>query len=343
MLNTTDSIYHTVLEELLSAPIRGDRTGTGTMSLFGKQLRFTNLHDRFPLVTTKSVFFKGVFHELKWMLMGETNIKYLVDNRVSIWTDWPLKYYNQSNPDLPLTKDDFEESIRTNHEGFASMWGDCGPVYGYQWRNWIGPKHISSDQAPFDQIEQAINDLKYNPESRRIIVTAWNVADIDEMAISGLPPCHMFMQFYTRPINIEERCKLGGIAYNADPEFYRATLKYLEDKDVPTRYLDCQVYLRSNDFLLGAPFNIAQYALLTTFMAKTVNMIPGDLVYTMGDCHLYVNHVDQAREQLSRVSTGKEPTLFVNNTCEDPADYKWQDLHLEDYRPHGAIKAPIAV
>ena len=168
-LNTTDKIYHDVLEELLDAPVRGDRTGTGTHSIFGKQLRFTNIYERFPLLSTKRVFFRGVFHELKWMLMGDTNIKYLVDNGVSIWTDWPLRRYNAENHDFPLTKEDFESKIRWNGREhgtnipFAEMWGDCGPVYGYQWRKW--PNYVdSSRSSKIDQIGALLYDLKNNPE-----------------------------------------------------------------------------------------------------------------------------------------------------------------------------------
>jgi len=331
-LNQTDAIYHEVLEELLEAPIRGDRTGTGTHSVFGKQIRFTNLYERFPLISTKRVFFRGVFHELKWMLMGDTNIKYLVDNGVSIWTDWPLRRYNAENHDFPLTKEDFENKIRMNSREpgtnipFAEMWGDCGPVYGYQWRSWeVGCP--GDGQPNIDQISNLLSDLKTTPESRRMIVTAWNVADIPAMIPSGLPPCHMFMQFYTRPIPTSELDYINDVNNTLDRD----------------KFLDCSLYVRSNDWFLGAPFNIAQYALLTSLIAKSVNMIPGDLVYTIGDCHLYTSHVNQAKEQLSRYSAGKEPKLFVNNTYDDPKDYMWEDLQLEDYVSHGVIKAPIAV
>lgn len=352
-LNVTDTIYHEVLEELLKAPIRGDRTGTGTHSIFGKQLRFTDIYKRFPLITTKKVFFRGVFHELKWMLMGDTNIKYLVDNGVSIWTDWPLKRYNIANHDFPLTKEDFENKIRMDgrdpgtNVAFSEKWGDCGPVYGYQWRSWeIG--NYSENRGNIDQITGLLNDLKNNPESRRMIVSAWNVADIPAMIPSGLPPCHMFMQFYTRKLSIRERLDRSDLyevneQWVSDSSIPDKNKNKLDKEGIPERYLDCHVYIRSQDTMLGMPFNIAQYALLTSLIAKSVNMVPGDLVYTIGDCHLYLNHVEQAKEQVSRFSAGKEPTLFINKVHSDPKDYDWIDLQLDDYISHEAIKAPIAV
>lgn len=353
-LNPVDRQYHTILEELLEAPTRGDRTGTGTRSIFGRQLRFSNLETQFPLITTKRVWFKGIFHELKWMLMGDTNIKYLVDNGVSIWTDWPLKKYNAENHDFPLTKEDFENKIRTNerdwgsNELFADKWGDCGPVYGWQWRSWNGTKHITSDQAAIDQIAGIINDLKTTPESRRMIVSAWNVADIPEMIPSGLPPCHYTFQFYTRPLTMRERLNRSKLydlneQWESDSPMAGKNKRKLDEEGIPERYLDCHVVIRSNDAYLGMPFNIAQYALLTHLIAKTVNMIPGELVYTVGDCHLYLNHEEQAREQLSRYSAGESPKLFINGYYNDPKDYEWSDIRLDDYISHDAIKAPIAV
>lgn len=379
-LNPVDKQYHTILEELLKAPIRGDRTGTGTRSIFGRQLRFSNLETQFPLITTKKVWFKGIFHELKWMLMGDTNIKYLVDNGVSIWTDWPLKKYNAENHDFPLTKEDFENKIRTNgrdwgsNELFADKWGDCGPVYGYQWRKWPGPlemkinngpnkqwevvttddinecvfDHTLIRRQPIDQIASIIHDLKTTPESRRMIVSAWNVADIPEMIPSGLPPCHYTFQFYTRPLSMKERLNRSELYDVNEQWIYDSSIsgknKYkLDEEGIPERYLDCMMSIRSWDFMLGAPFNIAQYALLTHMLAKTVNMVPGELIINGGDVHLYVNHEEQAREQLSRYSAAESPKLFINNRYDDPKNYEWSDIRLDDYISHDTIKAPIAV
>lgn len=265
--------YLDLLDDVLSAPIRGDRTGIGTHSVFGRQLRFTNLAETFPLVTTKKMFMRGIFHELKWMLMGETNIKYLVDNGVSIWTDWPLKHYNQQMGMLRqvptitktgsqiATKEEFEDAIRSDL-GFAQMWGDCGPVYGYQWRKWPVCKLIKNEaktfqaggvvipaneydyeDTPIDQIANLLNDLQKSPESRRMIVSAWNVADIPAMIPSGLPPCHLLMQFYTREIPHEARQSI-----TASRNIYPVDSQ-LSQVGIPERYLDCQVYIRSDERL----------------------------------------------------------------------------------------------
>lgn len=327
--------YLDLLREVLDAPVRGDRTGTGTHSVFGRSMRFSNVAKAFPLVTTKKVWFYGVFHELKWMLAGDTNIRYLLDHNVSIWTDWPLKYYNQQHPEDLLSKEEFELRIK-NDDKFARTWGDCGPVYGYQWRYWRrnmsfihhGEKQgmniylvTGDDEEYVDQIDTIIEQLYTNPEDRRIILNAWNVGDIEAMTVSGLPPCHMMAQFYTRPVAPNTR-------------------------DLPPneelRYLDCQVYIRSNDLFLGAPFNIAQYALLMHLLAHTVGMIPGDLVYTIGDAHIYLNHVDQVREQLTR-TPGILPTLQITKTYNDPKLYNWEDLKLIGYNSQAIITGKIAV
>jgi thymidylate synthase len=295
--------YLDLLEEVRSAVPRGDRTGTGTRSIFGYQM-LIGLTKEFPLLTTKKVNFWAVFHELKWMLMGETNIKYLVDNGVNIWNDWPLKRYDKETGNQ-TSKEDFIALIKSDAE-FAREWGDCGPVYGYQWRKWWTPT------GGIDQIWEVLETLKTNPESRRMIVSAWNVAEIPAMIPSGLPPCHLLMQFYTR------------------------------ETASGSRFLDCMMTIRSNDLFLGMPFNMAQYALLVHLMAKTANMMPGVLVYSIGDAHIYLNHTDQVDEQLQRSGT-KGPKLRVLVQREDPAQYLWEDLELIGYNPQGAIKADIAV
>lgn len=328
-ITTGEHAYLNLLEQVLRAPVRGDRTGTGTRSIFGHQMRF-DLTGGFPLITTKKVWLRGIFHELKWMLMGDTNIKYLVDNGVNIWNDWPLKHYNAQRLEdqEPATMEQFIEAIKTSPD-FAKRWGECGPVYGYQWRKWPHAKistmqrdregwgsfdeRVIEEETTIDQIADVLNALRTTPESRRMIVNAWNVADIPEMIPSGLPPCHMMMQFYTRP-------KVGSVK----------------------RYLDCQVYLRSNDLLLGAPFNIAQYALLTHLMANCVGMFPGELVYTIGDAHIYLNHVEQVEEQLKR-QPYLPPELIVQVKRNDPAEYEWNDISLIDYQSHPPLRGDIAV
>ncbi len=245
-----------------------DRTGTGTISVFGYQMRF-NLQEGFPLVTTKKLHLRSIIHELLWFLKGETNIAYLKENGVSIWDEW------------------------------ASPEGELGPVYGYQWRSWptANGRHI-------DQISQVIQTLKKNPDSRRIIVSAWNVGEIEHMA---LPPCHAFFQFYV-----------------ADGK------------------LSCQLYQRSADIFLGVPFNIASYALLTLMVAQVTGLQPGDFVHTFGDAHLYLNHLEQANLQLSR-DFRPLPQMKINPNVTNLFDFKYDDFELVNYDPHPHIKAPVAV
>jgi thymidylate synthase len=245
-----------------------DRTGTGTLSEFGYQMRL-NLAEGFPLLTTKKVHLKSIIHELLWFLQGSTNIKYLKDHGVTIWDEW------------------------------ADEHGNLGPVYGYQWRNWPKP-----DGTHIDQISQVVEMIKKNPDSRRLIVSAWNVADVDRMK---LPPCHAFFQFYV-----------------ADGK------------------LSCQLYQRSADIFLGVPFNIASYALLTMMVAQVCDLKLGDFVHTLGDAHLYLNHLDQTREQLSRAPRHL-PGMRINPDVKDIFGFRYEDFILENYDPHPAIKAPVAV
>ncbi len=259
--------------DLLSAVLergvpKGDRTGTGTISLFGYQMRFS-LEDGFPLLTTKKLHTRSIFHELLWFLKGETNIKYLKENNVTIWDEW------------------------------AATDGDLGPIYGKQWRKWEG-----KDGKVIDQIAEVIEQIKTNPNSRRLIVSAWNVADIPQMALA---PCHCFFQFYV----VDGR-------------------------------LSCQLYQRSCDVFLGVPFNIASYALLTHMVAQVTGLKPGDFVHTLGDAHLYVNHLDQAKEQLKR-EPRPLPTLKLNPSVKSINDFKFEDIEVVGYDPHPAIKAPIAI
>ena len=247
---------------------KSDRTGTGTTSVFGYQMRF-DLQEGFPLVTTKKCHLRSIIHELLWFLQGDTNIKYLKDNGVSIWDEW------------------------------ADENGNLGPVYGKQWRSWTAP-----DGRTIDQIKIAIDQIRNNPDSRRIIVSAWNVSDLDKMALA---PCHAFFQFYV-----------------ADGK------------------LSCQLYQRSADIFLGVPFNIASYALLTMMMAQVCDLQPGDFVHTFGDAHLYSNHMEQTREQLSR-EPRPLPTMKINPAVKDIFGFKFEDFTLEGYDPHPAIKAPVAV
>lgn len=261
--------YLDLLKEIIDTGVdRDDRTGTGTRSLFGRQLRF-NLADGFPLLTTKKLHLRSIIIELLWFLRGDTNIAWLKENKVSIWDEW------------------------------ADENGDLGPVYGHQWRSWPTP-----DGGAIDQIAEVQNAIRTNPHSRRLIVSAWNVADVDRMA---LPPCHLLFQFYVA----------GG-------------------------RLSCQLYQRSADYFLGVPFNIASYALLTMMMAKVTGLEPGDFVHTFGDVHLYHNHFDQARLQLSR-SPRPLPTMLVKSHPQSIDQFHFEDFELINYDPHPPIKAAVAV
>ena len=261
--------YLTLLEKVMSEGVsRDDRTGTGTKSIFGYQMRF-DLSKGFPLLTTKKLHLRSIIHELLWFLSGDTNISYLKENGVSIWDDW------------------------------ADENGDLGPVYGYQWRSWKTP-----DGRQIDQIKNLVEQLKNNPDSRRHIITAWNPADVDDMA---LPPCHCLFQFYI-----------------ADGK------------------LSCQLYQRSADIFLGVPFNIASYALLTMMLAQVLELEPGDFVHTLGDAHLYLNHLEQAQTQISRLP-GALPTMKINPEKRDIFDFVFEDFSLEDYEAQPHIRAPIAV
>ena len=264
MRNYLDLMQHV----LSNGTKKSDRTGTGTLSVFGAQLRF-DLNAGFPLLTTKKVHLKSILHELLWFLKGETNTKYLKEHGVSIWDEW------------------------------ASANGNLGPVYGYQWRSWPAP-----DGRHIDQISQVLEQIRKNPDSRRMIVSAWNVADLDKMA---LMPCHAFFQFYVA----------GG-------------------------RLSCQLYQRSADIFLGVPFNIASYAALTMMIAQVSGLKLGDFVHTFGDTHLYMNHLEQAREQLAR-QPRKLPIMRLNPAVKNLFDFKYEDFTLENYDPHPAIKAPVAV
>ncbi len=288
---------------------KGDRTGTGTISVFGRQLRF-DLNQGFPAVTTKKLYLRSIIHELLWFLQGSTNIKYLVDNDVHIWDEWPYRAYLQGQgkpvPDSGSEQwqagiKEFTEKIKNDDE-FARQHGELGPVYGYQWRSWPAP-----DGRHIDQIAQVVETLKKSPDSRRIIVSAWNVADIEEMAKSGLPPCHTLFQFYV-----------------ADGK------------------LSCQLYQRSADTFLGVPFNIASYALLTQMMAQVTGLKLGEFVHTLGDTHIYLNHLEQVDTQLSR-EPKPLPTMKINPDVKSIFDFKFEDFELVGYESHPPIKAPIAV
>jgi thymidylate synthase len=261
--------YLDLLQHVLDhGVVKSDRTGTGTRSVFGYQMRF-NLSEGFPLLTTKKLHLRSIIHELLWFLRGETNVRYLNENKVTIWNEW--------------ADDD----------------GELGPVYGKQWRSWLAP-----DGRSIDQIAEVVKAIRTNPDSRRLIVTAWNPADVSQMA---LPPCHLLFQFY-----------------------------------VAEGRLSCQLYQRSADVFLGVPFNIASYALLTMMVAQVTGLLPGDFVHTLGDAHLYDNHIEQAMLQLAR-SPRPQPQMQINPAVTDLLDFRFEDFQLVNYDPHPHISAPVAV
>lgn len=307
-----DESYLDLLEHIIkNGAVKTDRTGTGTRSVLGYQMRF-NLSDGFPLLTTKKVPIKSIIHELLWFMRGDTNLKYLADNNVHIWDEWPYKAFLIRNKlKVPKTNSEewntgireFIEKIK-NDENFAKDYGNLGPIYGYQWRSWPTPngKHI-------DQLAGIIEEIKKNPDSRRLIISAWNVADLDEMAKAGLPPCHCLFQFY-----------------------------------VANGKLSCQLYQRSCDTFLGVPFNIASYALFTMIIAQICELEPGEFVWTGGDVHLYSNHLEQVKLQLSRRNDIRPlPKMKINPKKMKLEDFTIEDFELLGYNPHEGIKAPIAV
>lgn len=271
---------------------KDDRTGTGTISYFGAQMRF-DLKEGFPLLTTKRVHLKSIIHELLWFISGDTNIKYLVDRDVRIWNDWPYAKYRQSAEYQGETIEEFAQKIKESND-FAAKWGNLGPVYGKQWRNFSG----------IDQLTELIEQIKTNPTSRRLIISAWNPAEIQDMA---LPPCHCFMQFY---VNNGE--------------------------------LSCQLYQRSADVFLGVPFNIASYALFTMMIAQVCDLKCGVFVHTIGDAHIYLNHLEQIDRQLKREPRAL-PKMKINPEVKSIYDFKYEDFTLEDYNPYKGIKGKVAV
>ena len=384
-MNNLDKQYITLLQDILDNGVtKSDRTGTGTLSVFGRQIRH-KMSEGFPLLTTKKMPFRLIATELMWFLRGDTNIKYLVDNGCHIWdgdayknyTNYPLAtihdhhtnilYQNRDkgwcmlngrsmtspHPTRHLSQEEFINKIKTDDE-FAKKWADLGPVYGKQWRSWgtgetvtVGHngQHTLLGEKVIDQITNLINDLKTNPDSRRLMVSAWNVAEIDKMK---LPPCHYGFQVYTRELSLDERLKLWdnkfGFANEEQKNQFDPNV-HLDTHGVPTRAISLMWNQRSVDTFLGLPFNIASYGLLLTILSKEVNMVPDQLIGNLGDTHLYLNHIEQAKKQIGR-EPFELPTLNEFPTYEGSRpsieSYVVGDFTLKDYQSHETIKAPLS-
>ena len=337
-MNNLDKQYQDLLQDILDNGVtKSDRTGTGTISLFGRQIRH-KMSEGFPLLTTKKMPFKTIVTELLWFLRGDTNIKYLVDNNCHIWDGDAYKNYCKQQSQKLIqgcTYQEFLEKIKTDDE-FAKKWGNLGPVYGKQWRNWTPEsEYVDGSNYVFypkiDQIQNLIDDLKNNPDSRRLMVSAWNVGELDQMV---LPPCHYGFQCYTRELNREERVDLYIKKYGD------TGMNYEKYKDtIPTRAISLKWTQRSVDTFLGLPFNIASYAFLLHLLAKEVNMIPHELIFSGGDVHLYTNHIELAKEQLKR-NTYNLAKLELTN--ESIFDLSLDNFKVTGYESSSVLKGELS-
>jgi thymidylate synthase len=342
-MNNLDKQYTDLLQDILdNGQTKSDRTGTGTISVFGRQIRH-NMKDGFPLLTTKKMSFKTIVTELLWFLRGDTNIKYLVDNNCHIWDGDAYKNYQLlmigNEPSKILSMTDFIDKIK-NDEKFAKHWGELGPIYGRQWRNWN-----AIFDGGVDQIQNLINDLKTNPDSRRLMVNAWNVGELDQMV---LPPCHYGFQVYTRELSFVER--VVWVKNNSSTQ--QITLpQYIDDKfsldeyfkpyGAPTRAISLMWNQRSVDTFLGLPFNIASYGLLLTMIADEVNMIPDELIGNLGDTHIYLNHIEQAKEQIGRDLTDEERYhIWFDNNYETGMERFFESNNLPNFDDGYYIPTP---
>jgi len=363
-MNNIDKSYQALLQDILdNGVVKSDRTGTGTISVFGRQIKH-KMSEGFPLLTTKKVHWNSIVAELLWFLRGDTNIKFLLDYDCHIWDGDAYKNYSKLLTDdfhgPRYTKEQFIQLIKTNKE-FAKDFGDLGPIYGKQWRQWQGWMDMDGNEKGslwYDQILEVVHSLKTNPDSRRLMVSAWNVAELNQMV---LPPCHYGFQLYTRELSIEERLDLASKTYKVfDPfDFHVGDHKEIDELyPVPKRALSLMWNQRSVDTFLGLPFNIASYGLLLEIIAREVDMIPDELIGNLGDVHLYSNHIEQAKEQISRAPYGL-PTIEITErnwyqhqlvkerlgpkTFSDKIlSYRPDCFELKDYVSHPKIKAPLS-
>ena len=375
-MNKVDTEYFKIVNDILTnGRLKKNRTGVDTIGIFGAQAKYNVDLNAFPLLTTKKVHWPAIVHELLWFISGDTNIKYLVDNNVRIWNEWAYKKYSDwwenrakfyTSPenmerDIPavqenkLTQEEFVEKIKFD-ESFANRWGELGEgTYGGMWRSFpfytmdnefVGSSTVTGQGSEswvfgqVDQLQKVIDKLKTNPDDRRMIVSAWHPYWVDHCA---LPPCHCLFHFHTEELTYDERFQLyrdNGGDLIAEPE---STMVELFDvSNTPTRRLNCLLYQRSNDFFLGVPFNIASYSLLTAMIAHVSNMVPGTFTHSHGDAHVYVNHLDQIKLQMSREPKAL-PSLWLNPEVKSLFDFKYDDIKLLNYDPHPTIKAEVAV
>jgi thymidylate synthase len=363
-MNQLDVTYQQLLQDILENGVeKSDRTGTGTISVFGRQIRH-KMSEGFPLLTTKKMYFKGIVTELLWFLKGDTNIKYLVDNNCHIWDGDAYNAYQRGFKEKHYlkptsTKEEFIERIKTDDE-FAKVWGELGPIYGRQWRNWDVYDQYRMKAAdgtrfygkikPIDQIANLINDLKTNPDSRRLMVNAWNVGELDQMV---LPPCHYGFQVYTRELSLEERMtiwneRIKGLHFVLTWGNGKTQVDALDEQNIPKRAISLMWNQRSVDTPLGLPFNIASYALLLAIIGKMVNMVPDELIGNLGDTHIYKNQIDGIKEQLTR-EPYQLPKLIMSNNVNfnDTIDEFLNsclisDFQIENYQSHPSIKMPLS-
>ena len=354
-MSNIDKSYQNLLQDIIHFGVeKKDRTGTGTISVFGRQIRH-KMSEGFPLLTTKKMAWKSVVTELLWFLRGDTNIKYLVDNGCHIWDGdcyhnflRNLKSYKELISDNEVVipnKEEFINKIKTDNK-FAKQWGSLGKIYGAQWRSWGRVTYNDENRGGFynsiDQIANLISELKTNPDSRRLMVNAWNVGELDQMV---LPPCHYGFQVYTRELSLEERLKLWdnkfGFANEEQKNQFDPNV-HLDTHGIPTRAISLMWNQRSVDTFLGLPFNIASYGLLLEIIAKEVNMVPDELIGNLGDVHLYSNHIEQAKEQISREPFELPKLVMVTNPELKFDEYVYDNFRLVNYQSHPSIKAPLS-
>jgi thymidylate synthase len=341
-MNNLDKQYTDLLQDILDNGVtKQDRTGTGTLSVFGRTIRH-DMKTGFPALTTKKLYFKGVVTELLWFLRGDTNIKYLVDNDCHIWDgDAYQNYLKEMDKQFPnilcFDKEQFIHKIKTD-DGFANKWGELGPIYGKQWRRWDAHNKWDVDPEQIDQIANLINDLKTNPDSRRLIVNAYNVGELDQMV---LPPCHYGFQVYTRGLTWEEQVQWVLKNTNAEME-NPYIVEEIAKESTPTRAISLMFNMRSTDVGLGLSFNLSSYGLLLMMIAKQVNMVPDELIYNGGDVHLYLNHIEPIKEQLTREPYPLPKVKIMDSQVDDIAHYEISDFELIGYQCHPTIKMPLS-